>query len=321
MAMHFFRFLCLGLFVLVIQSGCQKEPLTTCQTMDFSQCQLNEVTYDTSKAGRHVLIIGIDGFRADAMTAANSPLLHQLSEDPQVYFTDMNQIEDFTFSGPNWSSLVTGVHWCKHQVTDNDYSSNNLNQTPHFFKLVEQANSALNTISYVNWTPINEHSAAEHADLAPTESANDQEIFEMAIAAVEHGQPVVPHVLFLQFDELDGAGHSYCFSPSSAEYTSTLSIIDGYIAQLHSVITERRNDGEEWLVCVVTDHGGDGTGHSGGQGNEHIDKSIFYAECPQLNFSSRESEQVDLVPTVLEYLGVYSAKFECYKDGSSLIAN
>lgn len=288
--------------------------------MDFTACPADVLTYDTTKAGRWVLIIGIDGFRADAMQQSISPFLYGLSQSTGVYYTDQNSIEDLTFSGPNWGSLVTGVHWCKHRVEDNDYSDNNLDQTPHFFKLVEEGKPELQTISYVNWTPINEHSAVMYADDAPLTGANDFEIFQLASEAI--GQNLAdPGVVFLQFDELDGAGHGYGFSPNVPEYVATLSTIDGYIQQIHALVEERRNDGEEWMVFVVTDHGGDGTGHSGGQDNEHISKTIFYADCPEVNFTSRISEQVDLVPTALDYLGIASTRFECYKDGATLISN
>lgn len=316
----FSTFIATVLLVSMLFSSCEKEVQITCESMDFSICPADVVTYDTTKAGRWVLIIGIDGLRSDAMQQSISPFLYGLSQSPGVYFTDQNSIEDLTFSGPNWGSLVTGVHWCKHGVEDNDYSDNNLDQTPHFFKLVEEAKAELQTISYVNWTPINEHSAAMHADVAPVSGANDQEIFELASAVV--GQNLqTPGVLFLHFDELDGAGHGHGYSPNVPEYAATLSTIDGYIQQIHALVEERRNDGEEWMVFVVTDHGGDGTGHSGGQDNEHISKTIFYADCPEVNFTSRISEQVDLVPTALDYLGVSSTRFECYKDGATLISN
>lgn len=308
------------ILVVIAIGGCGKFPLrVTCEPMDPDGCQANTVSFDSSLVGRKVLIIGVDGFRADVMQASISPFLFQLSQEPGVYFTDQNAIEDLTFSGPNWGSLVTGVHWCKHDICDNDYSDHNLDVTPHFFKYVEQARPELNTVSLVNWTPINEYSAIPHADLAPLEAANDLEIFEQAMDALENATPIDPDVLFLHFDELDGAGHGYGYSAHVPQYTSTLNTIDSYIAQLYSVVESKRADGEEWMVFVVTDHGGDGKGHGGGQNNEHIARSIFYVDCPELSFTSRISEQVDLVPTALEYLGIGSERFNCYKDGESLI--
>ena len=82
---------------------------------------------------KKVLIIGIDGFRTDAMQESITPFLYQLSESSTTFYNGLNNVEDYTMSGPNWSSLVTGVHWCKHQVTNNSFNDNQLNDFPHFF--------------------------------------------------------------------------------------------------------------------------------------------------------------------------------------------
>ena len=310
----------IGVTIFLSIQGCDKKAQleVTCANVDLSSCPVDIAVMDTSAGERKVLIIGIDGLRSDAVQPEISPTLYDFFQRPAAYSTNRNTIEDLTFSGPNWASLLTGVHWCKHNVTDNDYSNNHLTETPHFFSLIEQADSNMNTVSFANWTPINEYSAKPHADVAPIEPANDADIFSMANQALLNGSPITPDVLFLHFDELDGAGHGYGFSADVAEYVSTLTTIDGYVEQLLSTIESKRLAGEEWMVFIVTDHGGDGTGHSGGQENEHISRTIFFIDCPEVVFSSRESAQVDLVPTALKYLGVSSSRFDCYKDGVSL---
>jgi len=134
-------------------------------------CSDMSIIVDPLKINRKVLVIGIDGFRADAMQESISPFLFGLANHENTYYTDQNHVQSLTFSGPNWSSLCTGVDFCKHMVTTNDFENNQLNEFPHFFKYVEEAQSEINTVSLVNWTPVNTFLASTYADYAPTESA------------------------------------------------------------------------------------------------------------------------------------------------------
>ena len=65
---------------------------------------------------KKVLILGIDGLRPDALIAANTPNVDRLLENG--CFSAEAQTGQYTVSGPGWSSLLTGVWWSKHGVTD-----------------------------------------------------------------------------------------------------------------------------------------------------------------------------------------------------------
>ena len=306
------------LFLTSFVTSCTNDS-TLCEEWNII-CQETGIQVDTSKSNRKVIIIGIDGVRSEAMTEEISPFLYEFSSSPTTYFTDRNLVERLTFSGPNWSSLLTGVHFCKHKVFDNKYSNNKLTEFPHFFNYIESANSSTVTASIVNWTPINQYSAIAHADHAPTSQITDQEVFEMAQELLQNQNPMDPDVLFLHFDELDGAGHSFGYHPNIAEYANTLNTIDGYIEQIVATIENKRSNGEDWMIFVVSDHGGDGTGHSDGFDNEHIKYTIFYANHPTESFmQTHTTTQVDLVPTVLDFMGIMSEEFNCKKDGISIL--
>jgi predicted AlkP superfamily pyrophosphatase or phosphodiesterase len=283
-------------------------------------CSDTSLVLDPTKSNRKVLIIGIDGFRSDAMQEAISPFMFQLAQNPNTYFTDQNHVQELTFSGPNWGSLCTGVDLCKHNITSNDFDANTLDVFPHFFKYVEQANPQKNTVSIVNWTPINEELATPFADYAPTESMDDHDVFLIAKNALVQGVPINPDVFFLQFDELDGAGHEYGFNPDVPEYANWVTTLDGYVDSLVSIIEEKRLNGEEWLICIISDHGGDGKSHGGKYDNENVRHTIMYLNSPNETFKQwYTSSQTDLAPTVLDYLGVESAEFNCKTDGISVI--
>jgi predicted AlkP superfamily pyrophosphatase or phosphodiesterase len=306
-------FLALTFFIFFFHLGCKKDQVPDCD--DYT----NSTSVDSLKIKRKVLIIGIDGFRSDAMQVGITPFMHSLSLNNNVYFTPANSAEGDTYSGPNWSSLLTGVHYDKHTVTDNSFEGNTLDRYPPFFSYIEGINKNINTISIVNWTPINDHILSSCTDFAPTESINDAIVFEKAKDLLINSNPVSPDVVFLHFDELDATGHNYGFSPSVQEYANTLNTLDSYVNELFNLIDTKRVDGEDWICFIVSDHGGEGTGH-GDSSNPNINKTIFFANHPTLNFKKNyTSNQTDLSASVLDFLGITNSTFDCKTDGISIL--
>lgn len=50
--------------------------------------------------------------------------------------------------------LLTGVHMRKHNVLGNDFNEPNLSEYPPFFYFLEEIEIDINTVSLVNWLPI-----------------------------------------------------------------------------------------------------------------------------------------------------------------------
>ena len=295
--------------------------IVTCSKDDDITPPEDIITIDSSKINRKVLVIGIDGFRSDAMQANITPFIHNLSQTSNSYYTDKHIVESITYSGPNWSSILTGVHMDKHNVTDNSFDNSNYNEYPSFFHYIEKANSDINTASIVNWTPINAYTLATDPDLAPTESTNDLGVFEYAQNILSNSTDINTDILFLQFDELDGTGHTYGFSPDVEEYTNYANILDGYSEELFNIIKNRRVKGEDWMYFIVSDHGGEGTAH-GDSSDPNINQTIFLAQHPELIFKANccyTSSQADLAPTILSFLGISSSEFEANTDGLSVL--
>ena len=121
--------------------------------------------------------------------------------------------------------------------------------------------------------------------------------------------------------EASAASQALCTSSKldSGEPKRTLSKIDVFVESLFNIIEEKRNDlGEDWLFFIVSDHGGDGTGH-GDSENPHINQTIFFSQHPDLNFIPNYiTNQTDLAPTILDYMGVASEEIDCKMDGISI---
>ena len=298
-------------FLIILFFSCEK-PSNDCHLFS------NSSEVDTSKLSRKVLLLGLDGLRSDAMNENNSPFMFALSATDEVYFTASHSVESITYSGPNWSSILTGVHYAKHRVTSNNFEHPNFASYPTFFDYIEAVDSSIHTASIVNWIPINAHILSLSTDFSPQASIQDFEVYEKVQNLLINDSPFNADVIFVHFDELDAAGHTFGFSSDVPEYSSTLNRLDTYVENLFNTINTKRLAGEDWLIMIVSDHGGDGTGHGDAQ-NPHINQTIFFAQHPNLIFKNQyTSSQADLAPTILDFLGISNPNFDYQTDGVSI---
>ena len=304
------RYLLIVVFFLFLNYGCKKDPEPPCIT-----CQ---TTIDSSKINRKVLLIGIDGFRSDALLSTSTPFIYDMIIDSSInkYHNLSHVVEEYTLSGPNWSSILTGVHYNKHNVIDNSFDNPNYIVYPSFFKYIENVLSYINTSSVVNWDPINDYILSSTVDYCSSVD-NDSMVFKTAYELLINSNPIRSDIIFLHFDEPDAMGHSYGFSPIVNEYVDKLTEIDFYVKTLFDIINNKRsNEQEDWLILVVSDHGGDGTGHYDSS-NPFINQTVFIADHPSLSFKRNYiSSQVDLAPTILSFLGIYDDEFFYKTDGN-----
>ncbi len=227
-----------------------------------------------------VLLIGIDGLRADAFVAADTPAMDALAADGiidlQTSILSETVTASDTISGPGWTTFLTGVWADRHGVTDNSFQGRNRDAAPHGFALAKQAKPNLLTASFLDWTPLGQHvvSDADINMIATPSAASDQyhgsdRSLALSAAALLREQPI--DFAFVYFGACDEAGHAHGFHPSVQPYTQCIEATDALIAQLVAAVKARKTiDNEDWLIVVSTDHGGEGTGHGGGRDNPMI---------------------------------------------------
>ncbi len=219
----------------------------------------------TSALGQKALIIGIDGCRSDVLEEITTPNLDGLIANG-LYSKDCLN-DDITISGPGWSAILCGVWSDKHEVYGNDFSTNNYSLYPSLFNRIESFDSDLHTVSICNWSPINTHIVQTDADVIMN-AANDNEVATLAIDIIQNSDP---DVMFLHFDEADGAGHSTGFSMNSETYVTTLQNIDVLIGDVLDALEQRPNyNSENWAVFVTSDHGGINFSHGGNTIQEQL---------------------------------------------------
>lgn len=297
----------------VFFNSCEKDiPVNVCEIQDDS------VKIDSLKVNNKILIIGIDGFISDAMTQEMTPYIYEFSQR-NAYRNLSHLTEKDTYSGPNWSSILTGVHYKKHNVTDNSFDRSLFDMFPTFLNYIENNVNSINTASIVNWLPINQKILSNDVDYFSKSQISDSLVFIEALNLLLNNDPIKPDILFLHFDELDAAGHNFGFSSNITEYRETLQNIDLYVDSLVSIIDNKRLFDENWMCILVSDHGGDGYSH-GDYNNIKIRETVFIVEHPSQNFKSQhKSNMTDVAPTVLDFIGISSANFDCSRDGQSIL--
>ncbi len=123
------------------------------------------------------------------------------------------------------------------------------------------------TASIVNWAPINEH-IPNLVDVEKRGIADAEVTAEAARLIVEKG----PHAMFIQLDELDGAGHRGGYHPGNPDYLTMVATVDRYVGTVLAAVADRKtaHPDEQWLVIIVSDHGGTPDGTHGGQTPEEV---------------------------------------------------
>ncbi|QRA44201.1 alkaline phosphatase family protein [Chryseobacterium cucumeris] len=215
---------------------------------------------------KKVLFIGIDGCRADVMMSTPTPNIQNLISQ-SIYSTD-GLCAATTWSGNGWSTMLTGVWHTKHNVQDNNFTSPNYVNYPDFLTRAENYNPGLRTISLAHWSPINDN-IIQTADVK-SNFATDLAVKNAAVTALQNDNP---DILFVDFDDVDHAGHSYGFSSTVSQYVNSIKTTDSYIGEIVAAMKNRPSyNNEDWLVVLTTDHGAIESSHGGGNLSE---RNIF----------------------------------------------
>lgn len=280
----------------------------------------------TLTTAKHVLILGIDGCRPDALHQAKAPALQKLLKTGayahKTKILGPRKTKSNTVSGPGWSSLMTGVWADKHGVNDNSFQGRNYRRYPHFFELLKKSRPQCFTVSIASWAPIPDH-LVSYADLNVKVSIKkgyhnaDEEATKRAIQLLTKRNP---QAFFLYYGNLDETGHSSGFHPTNPKYMKALETIDSQIGRVLTALRARPAfDFEDWLIIVCTDHGGYKKGHGGGHKNPEINEVFLILNGPSVKKGRipQASSLVDVPATALHHLGV-SLKKSWGLDGRAL---
>jgi len=256
-----------------------------------------------SGQNKKLLFIGIDGCRPDALTQAQTPNIDGLINGG-IYINDaLCSINGQpTVSGPGWSTMITGVWFDKHGVSDNSFSGSNFDEYPPFNVLMEESDQEYHTASFIMWTPIHTQIFGGTMDYNELHSTYDGSVAQGA--ADYMGMPNLD-VVFLDFDDVDIAGHNYGFSPDVNQYINAIENVDEYIGWVIDAMENRPMfENEDWLIMITSDHGGIDYSHGGQTIEERQIPIILSGSLIDEETLPEQVYLTNMVPTLLHYFGL-----------------
>lgn len=209
-----------------------------------------------------LVIIGIDGFSAEAVRKAPAPNIRRMMAAGAWSLHARGVMP--TVSSPNWASIIMGAGPEQHGVTSNEWQTFNAEIKtvcesplapglfPTIFGQFRQMRGAAKIAVIHDWRDFGRLLERKAAD----ELRHVKGSPEAAAAAIEYWRASKPDLLFLHLDDVDHAGHDHGWH--TEKYFAAVAMIDGLVGQVLDAVDLRKTN-----VLLVADHGGVGTKHGG----------------------------------------------------------
>lgn len=205
----------------------------------------------------HVIVISIDGLRADAIDRAGATTLQRLMREGAYSLEARTILPSITL--PSHTSMLTGATPEMHGVLWNDDRLEEMGvvETPTIFGVARQA--GYTTAAFFS-KPKFKHLMAEGTlDYGQAPEGNGRWYAGYTAKSVElYLQQREPNLLFVHFGEPDYAGHTIGWD--SFVYRWAVRRADGAVERVLRQAERTFGEGE-YTVIVTADHGGHGRTH------------------------------------------------------------
>jgi hypothetical protein len=204
-----------------------------------------------------VVLIGVDGagtFFREAVTQN----LNRIFDSGAISFDVLTS--EPTISAECWGSMLHGVRPEIHRLTNGIVSTtkyDNQSEFPSVFRVIRENMPDAAMASFCNWNPINIGIIEDELDVHK-DSAADEVLTDKICEYIAANDPVL---LFVQFDEVDGAGHANGYGTPG--HLTQITKTDNYIERIFRAY-EERDFIDNTLFIVAADHGGTPGGSHGG---------------------------------------------------------
>ena len=258
----------------------------------------------TSLSKKKVLLMGLDGVRAD-VAMLPLPNIHRLqSIGTYSWWADV-QSSATAVSGPCWCSIFTGVEASKHKVGSNN-DLNDCVSYPTVFKLVKDT-FGKKVAASVSWDPlIDDIIDYEDPSTLDAKFLGDLDDEAVAAKAEQWIKEDLYDFIFVALDGPDEEGHETGFDGYNSAYQNSVLNADMWVGKWLDAVLEV-SDGEEWLLIVVSDHGGEGTGHGASNAENRKVPLIVASNSPQVQIGEvtidDPGSNMDVLSTIMYFLG------------------
>lgn len=253
---------------------------------------------------RRVLIVGIDGFRADAFPYVFIPTLQGLRRKGASHME--GHTNQPTHSGPGWATLLTGQNVATHGVKDNRFKDLSTFQAQNtVFHDYKERYPYAHIAAFVGWRPIRTH-LLKDVPLDVSDSGLDVDIARKAAKLLAED----PHLgmMFVHLDAVDQVGHKYGYHYRKKTYRGAITRADTRLGRILKALNER-SDRDDWLIVVTTDHGGSLNGSHGQDrpANKRIFTIVAGAGYPGGSTLEKPPSLRDIAPTIRGFIGAPAA--------------
>lgn len=203
---------------------------------------------------RKVLVISIDGATGSEIREIAPPNIINLQPHSKYsYF--LRKGDDSTDAG-SWVSLLTGIGYNRHQISDSSFQPENGNNLyPTLFNYISHADPSHKTAMITPWADLANYTKNADYDIVVN---NDEAVKDSAVSVLNRVNALT--LMVLDFNEVEIAGNSGGFSASNPSYKSAVMKVDGYIGKIMNALKTRKNyANEDWLVIITTNRGGGST--------------------------------------------------------------
>jgi len=200
---------------------------------------------------KRVIILSLDGLRADQIAQAPMPTLMALMQKGAYSLHAQTVLPSVTLV--SHTSMLTGLCPSKHGVDWNDYQpEKGYAKGPSLFDVAHA--SGMKTVMVVGKQKLIQ--VTDPASIDSFTYINDRDVVIMQELLDDFPQDF--GILFIHFPTPDAMGHTYGWP--SWQYWDVLRQADGAIASLFNALAEK-NLSSETLVIITADHGGHGMSH------------------------------------------------------------
>ena len=235
-----------------------------------------------------------------------------------------------TISAVGYNSLLTGVWFNKHNIPDNDIKDPNYNyhniyrffktqypnkKTAIFSSWIDNRTKLLgNNLPAAGNLKVDRYFDGYELDTAKFKhdkardfmnKIDEQVITEASITIKKDA----PDLSWIYLEYTDDMGHMYGDSP---QFTAAIKKLDEQLGKIYDAIEYRKkNNNEDWLLVVTTDHGRDEkTGRNHGGQSQRQRSTWMVSNYPQLNSYAKYYNPaiVDIMPSIARYMNVEISK-------------
>ena len=210
----------------------------------------------------HVLVIIVDGLRADLISPERTPVLQRLVDEGASTLDARSVNPSVTL--PSVTSMMTGLRPRDHGVDWNDYEpERGAVAATTIFDVAHEA--GVSTAFFSGKVKLRH---AVHSETLDVESVRFLPDASVALLARAHLEKAQPGLMVVHLPNVDRAGHE--FGWRSDEQLQTLIATDFAVASVLQVVESGVLNGPVRLI-VTADHGGEGKNHQRRRrGNETV---------------------------------------------------